>query len=43
MQIAPLMKPHEVNRAIQALERLSIDQVLRLIARVDLSAAAPHY
>ena len=37
MQIAPLMKPHDVNRAIQALERLSIDQVLRLIARVDLS------
>ena len=37
MQIAPLMKPHDVNRAIQALERLSIDQVLRLIARVNLS------
>ncbi|MDA8883715.1 hypothetical protein N9H99_03075, partial [Planktomarina temperata] len=37
MQIAPLIKLHDVNRAIQALERLRIDQVLRLIARVDLS------
>ena len=39
MQIAPLMKPHEVATALRALEQLSMEQVLGLIAHVDLSAA----
>jgi len=39
LQIAPLMKPHEVTTALRALEQLSMEQVLGLIARVDLSNA----
>ena len=39
LQIAPLMKSHEVTTALQALEQLSMEQVLGLIARVDLSNA----
>jgi site-specific DNA recombinase len=39
MQIAPLIKSHEVATALRALEQLSMEQVLGLIAHVDLSAA----
>jgi len=37
MQIAPLIKSHELIAAIEALKALSIEQTLNLIERVDLS------
>ena len=37
MQIAPLIKSHELIAAIEALNTLSIEQTLNLIERVDLS------
>ena len=39
MQIAPLMKPHEVATALQVIDTLAVMQTLELIAHVDLSAA----
>jgi hypothetical protein len=39
MQIAPLMKPHEVATALQVIDALDIMQTLGLIAHVDLSEA----
>ena len=39
MQIAPLMKPHEVATALQVIDTLDVMQTLELIAHVDLSAA----
>ena len=39
MQIAPLMKPHEVATALQVIDTLDIMQTLGLIAHVDLSEA----
>jgi hypothetical protein len=39
MQIAPLMKPHEVATALEVIDTLDVMQTLELIARVDLSAA----
>jgi hypothetical protein len=39
MQIAPLMKPHEVAAVLQVASNLQIKQLLALIAKVDLSAA----
>ncbi|MDG1532029.1 MAG: hypothetical protein P8Q99_11840, partial [Paracoccaceae bacterium] len=39
MQIAPLMRPHDIPRVLEVLNALSTEQTLALIARVDLSAA----
>ena len=39
MQIAPLIKPHEVATALEVIDTLDVMQTLELIAHVDLSAA----
>ena len=39
MQIAPLMRPHDIPRVLEVLNALSTEQTLALIARVDLSGA----
>ena len=39
MQVAPLMKPHEVATALEVIDTLDVMQTLELIAHVDLSAA----
>jgi len=38
MQIAPLMKPHEVAAGLEVASNLQIEQLLALIVHVDLSA-----